>query len=109
MSTKMCRRGAQLLKTGAAILLGAAATVTAVSQPPPVVGAASSSQHAFLSFSGGKSQAQTPATALQYMAAIGPGAKKLPFEQWLVNAGFIQSASDWAPNGQQTYTHQHHA
>ena len=107
MSTKMCRPRAQLLKTGAAMLLGAAAMMTAVAQPPPVVGTASSSQHVFLSFSGGKSQAQTPASALQYMAAIDPGAKKLTFEQWLVSAGFIQSASDWTPNGQQTYTHQH--
>jgi len=96
-----------LFKTGAAMLIGAAATMTAVAQPPPVVGTASSSQHVFLSFSGGKSQAQTPASALQYMAAIDPGAKKLTFEQWLVSAGFIQSASDWTPNGQQTYTHQH--
>jgi hypothetical protein len=95
------------LKAGLTILLGGGVVISATSQPPPQVGTATSSQHSFLSFSGGKTQAQTPASALKYMQAIDPGGKKLTFEQWLLNAGFIQKATDWSPNGQQTYTHQH--
>jgi hypothetical protein len=45
---------------------------------------------------------ESPASARAYYNAIYPGQPNLTFQQWLVNAGFIQTASEWNPSGPQT-------
>jgi hypothetical protein len=87
-----------------ALVAGAVIAATALAEPPPQVGTSLDSSHVFLTFSAGKSLAETPTSAANYMRAIDPGAKKLNFVDWLVNAGFISNASEWKPAGQQTYT-----
>ena len=92
-----------LLKAAGAVVFGAAAAV-AVAENPPQVATSVDSAHVFLNFSAGKSTAESPTTALNYMAAIDPGQNKVNFTAWLVNAGFISDPSQWKSTGQQTYT-----
>src|SRR6266404_3927792 len=93
----------KLLTSAAAAIIGATLASTAISETVPQVGTSTDSSHVFLTFSAGKSRAESPTTASNYMKAIGPGGKKLNFVDWLVNAGFISNASEWKPAGQQTY------
>jgi hypothetical protein len=92
-----------LLKTGAAILLGAAIAMSALSQPPPQVGTSTDSQRTFLQFSAGKSLVENHATANAYLKLIDPTGSKTNFVDWLKKAGFISDVSQWTPNGQQTF------
>jgi len=96
----------KLLKSSAAVVIGAMIASAAISGVPPQVGTSKDSSHAFLTFSAGKSLAENPTTANNYMNAIDPGRKKVNFVNWLVNAGFIGQASDWKPSGQQIFTQQ---
>ncbi len=96
----------KLLKSAAAIALGAALASTSMAELPPQVGTAKDSAHVFLNFSAGKDIPETPFTAAAYMNAIDPGRANLDFKTWLVEAGFISDVTQWFPTGQQTYTHQ---
>ncbi len=95
-----------LLRTGAAILLGAGIAMTALSQPPPQVGTSTNSQRNFLTFSAGKSLVENHFTAQAYMNLIDPSGSKKDFVDWLVNARFISDRTQWTPNGQQTFVDQ---
>jgi hypothetical protein len=44
---------------------------------------------------------ETPAVSRAYYNAINPSGSKQNVTAWLVNAGFIQSASEWNPSGPQ--------
>jgi len=90
-----------LVTAGAAIIFCGGIATTAMSEPVPIVGTSTNSQHTYLTFS---SHHETTATAKAYMQAIDPGATKVNFVDWLVNAGFISQASEWKPTGQQVYT-----
>jgi len=94
----------KLLKSAAAVALGAAIASTSMAELPPQVGTATDSAHVFLNFSAGKSVAENTQTAINYMAAIDPGQYKVNFVTWLVNAGFISDPSQWKAQGQQRYT-----
>jgi hypothetical protein len=92
------------IRKAAVLLAGSGLAFLAGAQPPPQVGTGADSAHVFLTFSAGKSLAENPTTANNYMKAIDPTGAKKDFVSWLVNAGFISKASDWTPSGQQIYT-----
>ena len=93
-----------LLKAAGVVVFGTAIAAVAVAENPPQVATSLDSAHVFLNFSAGKSKAESPTTALNYMAAIDPGQNKVNFTAWLLNAGFISDPSQWKSTGQQTYT-----
>lgn len=57
-------------------------------------------QTRFLSFIG-SFIGETPAVSKAYYKAINPSGSKQKVTAWLVNAGFIQNASEWNPSGAQ--------
>ena len=69
----MRRMRFKLLKSAAAVALGAALASTAISETVPQVGTSSDSSHVFLNFSGGKSSLISAAAAADYMKTIDPG------------------------------------
>ena len=93
-----------LLKAAGTVILGTTVAAAALAENPPQVATSIDSAHVFLNFSSGKTNAESPTSAMNYMAAIDPGQVKLNFTTWLVNAGFISDATQWKSTGQQTYT-----
>jgi hypothetical protein len=96
----------KLLRSAAAVIVGATIASTAMSETVPQVGTTADSSHVFLNFSGGKSSLISAAAARDYLNTIDPGNSAQNFKTWLVQAGFIGQESDWTPNGQQIVTHQ---